>query len=225
MTDTAIETYCVNADLADHAADLEAATPEEKVQAARFRNDIDARHFLARRAATRRLLAPRLGIEPDAVIVARGPFGKPYLPESSMKVSVSHSGPLVLIAIADGLPIGCDIEQTIPRPDLLEIAEYCFTRAEFARLEALAPNQRVAAFYDCWTRKEAYLKAVGAGMSLPMSSFEFVDDGSGTARLANGGADWLSISWVPAPGYRAAVVAPGDGWKLDQRDDRISNQR
>lgn len=225
MTDTAIETYCVNADLADDAADFESATPEERVRAARFHNDVDARHFLARRAATRRLLAPRLGIEPDAVVVARGPFGKPYLPASSIGVSVSHSGPLVLIAIADGLPLGCDIEQAIPRADLLAIAEHYFTRAEFAHIESLAPNQRVAAFYDCWTRKEAYLKAVGAGMSLPMNSFEFVDSGSGVARLANGGAEWLSISWAPSPGYRAAVAAPGDAWTLDRREDCISSQR
>lgn len=225
MTGTAIETYCVNADLADDAADFESATPEERVRAARFHNDIDARHFLARRAATRRLLAPRLGIQPDAVVVARGPFGKPYLPASSIGVSVSHSGPLVLIAIADGLPLGCDIEQAIPRADLLAIAEQYFTRAEFALIEALAPNQRVAAFYDCWTRKEAYLKAVGAGMSLPMNSFEFIDSGPGVARLANGGVDWLSISWAPAPGYRAAVAAPGDAWTLDRRDAYISGQR
>lgn len=225
MTDTAIETYCVNANLADDAADFESATPEERVRAARFHNEIDARNFLARRTATRRLLAPHLGIEPDAVVVARGPFGKPFLPASNIGVSVSHSGPLVLITIADSLPLGCDIEQAIPRPDLLAIAEHYFTRAEFAHIEALEPNQRVAAFYDCWTRKEAYLKAVGAGMSLPMNSFEFIDSGSGVARLANGGADWLSIAWAPAPGYCAAVAAPGDAWTLNCRDGCISNQR
>jgi 4'-phosphopantetheinyl transferase len=225
VTDTDVEIYCLNADLAGDAADFESATPEERVRAARFHNDVDARHFLARRAATRRLLAPRLGVEPDAVVVARGPFGRPYLPASSIRVSVSHSGPLMLIAIADGRPLGCDIEQAIPRADLLAIADHCFTRAEFARLEALAPHEQVAAFYDCWTRKEAYLKAVGIGMSLPMNSFEFVDGGSGVARLANGGADWLSVSWAPAPGYCATVVAAGDGWKLDRRDACVFDQR
>lgn len=225
MTDTVIDSCCINADLADHAADIAAATPEEMERAARFRRPIDARHFLARRAATRRLLAARLGIDPDAVVVALGPFGKPYVPGSSVRFSVSHSGPLVMIAIADGLPLGCDIEQAIPHPDLLAIAERHFTRGEYARIEGLAQHQRIAAFYDCWTRKEAYLKAVGTGMSLPMDSFEFVDTGSGTARLANGGTDWLSLSWVPAPGYRAAVAAAGDRWTLDRGDEGVLGQR
>jgi 4'-phosphopantetheinyl transferase len=225
MAAMVIETHCLNADLADAAADAEVATAAELDRAACLRSEVDARHFLARRAATRRLLAARRGVPTDELIIVPGPFGKLRVPGTALNISVSHSGPLILIAIAEGLPIGCDIEQAIPHANLMAIADHYFTRAEIARLRALSPDQRVAAFHDCWTRKEAYLQAIGAGMALPMNSFEFIDAGNGAARLANGGTDWLSVSWVPAPGYRAALVAAGDRWTLDRRDEGRSDQR
>lgn len=224
MAATIIEAHCINTDLADRAADFAMAMPEERVRASQFRSDADARRFLARRAATRRLLALHLGRAARDVAVAYGPFGRPYLPGSTVHFSVSHAGPLALVVIADGLAVGCDIEQTVPHRDLLAIAEGCFTVAEAARVGALEGNERIACFYDCWTRKEAYLKAVGVGMSLPMNSFEFVTDASGTGRLTDGGADWSSVSWMPAPGYRAAIVAAGERWMLDRTDTHVLDQ-
>lgn len=225
MAATIIEAHCLNIDLADRAADVALATSDERGRAEQFRSHADGRRFLARRAATRRLLAARLRVAPGDVVIAFGPFGRPYLPASTLHFSVSHAGPLALIAIGDRILLGCDIEQTVPHGDLLDIAENCFTVAEAARVAVLEGNERIVNFYDCWTRKEAYLKAVGVGMSLPMNSFEFVSDASGTARLTDGGADWSSVSWTPSPGYRAAIVAAGDRWVLDRIETHVLDQR
>jgi len=213
-----IEVHCVDVDRADPAADIDLAEPIDLARAARLRRPIDSRRFIARRAAIRRLLAARLCIAPHEIAIAQGAFGKPFVLGSSLQFSTSHAGPLLLVALADALPVGCDIERVRPARDLPTIAANCFTVEEASRIAMLSGVDRDAAFYDCWTRKEAYLKAIGTGLSLPMNSFEFAaasDDG--VERLDLGGADWSSVGWNPVPGYRAAIVAPGARWRLDRR--------
>jgi len=215
---TTVEVHCVDIDRADPSADVDLAEPSDLARAARFRLPVDARRFLARRAATRRVLAARLGLAPQDIVIAYGALGKPFLLGAALQFSTSHAGPLLLVALAEGVPVGCDIERVCPTRDLPTIAATCFTAGEAARVAALTGPDRDIAFYDCWTCKEAYLKAIGTGLSLPMNSFEFaVASGDGSGRLDMGGADWSSMTWAPAPGYRAAIVAPGARWRLDRR--------
>jgi 4'-phosphopantetheinyl transferase len=213
-----IEVHCADVDRADPTDGIDLAEPIDLARAARFRRPIDARRFLARRATTRRLLAARLGAAPHEIGIAQGAFGKPFVLGASLQFSTSHAGPLLLVALADTLAVGCDIERVRPARDLLTIAATCFTVEEASRIATLSGIERDAAFYDCWTRKEAYLKAIGTGLSLPMNSFEFAAGGDdGVERLDLVGADWSSVGWNPAPGYRAAIVAPGACWRLDRR--------
>lgn len=214
----AIEVHCIDLDRSDDDADGRLATRDELDRASRFRHAVDARRFLARRAAARRLIGRRLGVPPRAIAFAYGRWGKPMLAGYRLQFSLSRSGPLMMLAMADDLPVGCDIERQDPGRDLAAIAAGCFTRDEARRIALLPGEARVAAFYDCWTRKEAYLKAVGIGMSLPMSSFEFRCDANGSGVLDGESDAWTSIGWDPAPGYRAAVVAAGHAWAIDRRD-------
>lgn len=216
-TAATVEVHCVDVDRTDPAADSGLADPIDAARAERFRYPLDARRFLARRAAARRLLAARLGAAPHELRIAQGAFGKPFVLGASLQFSTSHAGPLLLVALADALPVGCDIERARPARDLTAIAAACFTAGEASRIAKLCEIDREAAFYDCWTRKEAYLKALGTGLSLPMNSFEFaaVRDSGGVERLDVDGSDWSSLGWNPAPGYRAAIVAPGGSWRLD----------
>jgi len=218
MGPTVVEAHCLDLDRIWRPADLALVTDADRTRASGFRAQIDARRFIAGRAATRRLLAGRLGHAPEDLLIAYGPFGRPYLPASALRFSVSHAGPLLLVTMAMGLELGCDIEEALPNRDLLSIAEAFFTPEESGRIAALSGEARAASFYDCWTCKEAYLKAVGVGASLPMDSFAFTPGAAGTGQLTKRGVDWCSTSWTPAPGYHAAVVAAGDRWVLSRLD-------
>jgi 4'-phosphopantetheinyl transferase len=217
----AIEVHCIDLDGSASDADRDLATRDELERAARFRNGTDARRFLARRAAARRLIGLRLGVSPRRIAFDYGRLGKPVLIDHPLQFSLSRSGPLMMLAMADDMPVGCDIERKDPRRDLIAIAAGCFTRNEAHRIAAASGDARVAAFYDCWTRKEAYLKAIGMGMSLPMSSFEFQCDGAGGGMLDRQSTAWSSVAWDPVPEYRAAVVAAGHAWVLDRRGVRF----
>lgn len=215
MARAPLDVHCLDLDAADAAADLRLATPEERERAGRFRNPADGRRLLARRAATRRLLGARLARAPEEVRFRLGGHGKPAVPDSAVAFSTSHSGPMLLVTIGEGLRIGCDIEREDPHRDLLAIADLCFTPREVRRLAAARGAALARAFYDGWTCKEAYLKALGRGMSLPMDSVEIAPGppariwplrGDGTATR------WSVASWSPCRGYRAAIVADGEWW-------------
>jgi 4'-phosphopantetheinyl transferase len=172
--------------------ELALLSPEERERAARFRFETDRRRFIACRAAVRRLLGAELGRPPESLTFVYGPHGKPALSgETSLRFNVAHSGPLALLALTDGIELGVDIEAI--RPDLAtsEVAATVFTGAERAQL--LGPN-RVDRFFQLWTRKEAYLKAIGEGFASPILEIP---------------AGWLLEDLPIDHGYRAALAYPG----------------
>lgn len=181
--------------------------PDELLRASRFRHPADRDRFVARRGQMRAHLGQELGIAPQMVRIAVDEHGKPFLCDHpDLAFSLSHSNGLALLATTRGNAIGCDIEWRNPELACPRVAARLFARQEYEALTALPPDQWVAGFYNCWTRKEAYVKALGLGLSYPLDAFTvslapgepacFVDDEPG----------WTLASFEPAPGYQAALV-------------------
>src|SRR3954447_5184073 len=156
------------ADLGRLAAALSA---DERDRARRFRLERDRRRYVARRGRLRELLSDYLGLAPPRVRLRTGPFGKPRVAEGEPRFSLSHSHGIALYAIARGLEVGCDIERRDGRLAEQEGADRFFAPPEADALRSLPPHQHAEGFFNCWTRKEAYVKARGLGLSLPLASF------------------------------------------------------
>lgn len=182
----------------------------EKARAQRFRFVRDRRRFTVARAALRQILAGRLGVKPRSIEFSTGAYGKPYLTERTFRFNVSHSGGLALVAVARNRELGVDIEELRPMDDAEELADRFFSASESRKLRA-APDSasRIRGFFECWSRKEAFIKALGEGLSHPLDSFEvsFYPDTAVTLRLGSGDSGkWVLRNIDPGPGYCGAIV-------------------
>ncbi len=188
---------------------------DERQRAGRFHFRRDRDRFVVCRGALRLILSRRLGIKPEAVQFQYGPYGKPGLAhDTTLRFNVSHSHEAALIAVARGADIGVDIERIRRDVDYETMAGRFFSRREAAALRALPDSHRVNAFFKCWTRKEAYLKARGDGLSFPLDGFDVSVDGE--AALLENRVDPAEISrWSlrdvsdEAAGYAAALAVEG----------------
>ncbi|HJQ31620.1 MAG TPA: 4'-phosphopantetheinyl transferase superfamily protein [Pyrinomonadaceae bacterium] len=203
---------------------LELLAPDERERAARFHFERDRRRFTVARGLLRGILGGYLNSAPEALRFVYGAQGKPALVAEQnpggLRFNVSHSEGVALFAFARGREVGVDVERVSSRVSCEEIAGRFFSPGEVARLRALPAELREAAFFDCWTRKEAYIKARGEGLSLPLDGFDVsLGPGEPTALLANRldpaeVARWSLRALAPWPGVAAAVVAEGRGWRL-----------
>ena len=200
-------------------------SPDELERASRFHFPRDRQRFAASRSLLRILLAGYLATDPAAVSFSYSEKGKPSLGPayagSNLKFNISHSGGVTLLAFTRGREIGVDVEQVRGDSDLQAIARRFFSPKERARLADLPVEKTVDAFFRCWTRKEAYIKAVGDGLSLPLDQFDVsFDAGEASALLAtrpdaSEPGHWL-LREVPAgPGYIAALCVRGQDCKLN----------
>lgn len=138
---------------------------DEQARAARYRFEVHRRRFIAARGCLRRLLAQYLGCQAAAVRFRYGPSGKPaVVSEADLRFNVSHSDDVALYAFAQGREVGIDVERIREARGWERIAGRYFTPGECALLDAVPPALRAAAFFQLWTRKEAYLKARGEGL-------------------------------------------------------------
>jgi len=174
--------------------------PGERERAYRFRFTRDRGRFIVARAALRQLLGASLGQPPSLVAFTYGPNGKPALADAGAGLcfNLSHSAELALCALAPGTELGVDVEAHRPLDDMDALAERFFAPAEVAWLQQQA--DRMAAFFRLWTCKEAYVKALGLGLSLDTRSFA-VDLAAGRV------GDWYLRAFTPAPGYAAALCS------------------
>jgi 4'-phosphopantetheinyl transferase len=147
---------------------------EERERAARFHFDRDRHRFQVARGVLRELLGLYLGIAPARVELGVGPGGKPILREwaEGLRFNLSHSGGRALLAFARGRELGVDLEAEREIPEMVSLAENFFSAAEAAAWRALSPEERPAAFFRAWTRKEAFLKATGDGLFRALDSFD-----------------------------------------------------
>jgi 4'-phosphopantetheinyl transferase len=176
----------------------------------------DREHFVAARSFLRLILAHYVGCGPRDLQFGYGLHGKPQLQgvagSEPIAFNLSHTRGKAICAVALGRQVGVDIEQIRPEVDILGIARTTFSSDEYARLTALPPGQHLAAFYACWTRKEAYIKALGAGLSYPLDAFDVSFEPNTPAQLlrsADGEAErqrWVLRELEAGDGYAAAVV-------------------
>lgn len=198
-------------------------SPEEDERAGRFYFERDEKRFVAGRGILRTLLGRYLDMAPSAVQFAYGPQGKPALApgcgDGSLTFNLSHSHDLALYAFARGRAVGVDLERVRPLADALAIARRFFSPQEVGVLQAAPTAQREMLFFEIWTRKEAYIKALGEGLSRPLRGFS-VALGIERAPLEQVEGDteeaarWRLCPLVPGSDYAAAVAVEGDEWRL-----------
>jgi 4'-phosphopantetheinyl transferase len=190
-------------------------SPDEKARAERFHFERDRNHYIVARGTLRELLAKYLGRAPGELAFSYGDQGKPSLAEETaaggLCFNVSHSHGLVVYAIARGRNLGIDVELVHAESASEEIARRYFSDAEVNELLSLPPAARAEGFFNCWTRKEAYLKARGFGLQIPLDSFSVsLIPGRAAALLSGVEPGWHLSIFCPAQDYVAAVVYDGD---------------
>jgi 4'-phosphopantetheinyl transferase len=188
---------------------------DERARANRFHFDRDRRRYIAARGALRTILAPYAGIAPGDVRFEYAAHGKPELsgPEP-LSFNVSHSGELALVAVAGAGAIGVDLEAIRELDDRDGIAARFFSAVECASLRALPESMRTRAFFACWTRKEAFVKAIGEGLSHPLDTFDvtFAPDAEPRLRIAGQPAEsarWSVTALDAGSAFEAALVTEG----------------
>ena len=187
---------------------------DERDRAGRFVFPRDRDRYVAGRGRLRAILGGYLGLGPGEVRFAYGPRGKPALVRSGdrLRFNLAHAQGLALLAIAEGREVGIDLEQVRPLPDADALAGRFFSVRERDELRARPDADRLAAFFTCWTRKEAYLKALGDGLAAPLDRFRVTIDPDGPARLLEvdgrpgSESGWTMVGIAPAPGYVGALV-------------------
>ena len=194
--------------------------PEERERAERFRFDRHRRRFRVRRARLRQLLAAYQGLEPGAVRFDYGPRGKPSLVaeqdrhrEGKLEFNLSDSEDLAVVAVARNLEIGVDVEVLRSMPDALSISEHFFAEGERQVLRGVPEGDVSSAFFNCWTRKEAYLKAIGEGLAVPLDRFEVTLYPAEPCRFEHVDGDaqeathWTLLSFEPTANAVGALAA------------------
>jgi len=192
---------------------------DEQQRAGRFRVPQVRARFTAARSILRDILGSYLGCPPSQVHFHYRKHGKPCLAPGAfsddLRFNLSHSHGLALYAVSRGSEVGIDLENTRTDRDHDRLAERFFSPLESSTLKGLAPEQRLDAFFNCWTRKEAYLKARGEGLAIPLASFSVsLAPGEPAALLSVAGDDreparwWLS-SIDAGPGFAAALAVDG----------------
>jgi 4'-phosphopantetheinyl transferase len=202
----------------------ELLSSDEITRAARFHFAADRQRFVASRAWLRTILAAFLRTEAPELTFCYAKNQKPFLGAahagSGITFNVSHSGGIALYAFARRREIGVDVEQIRRDFDVESIAHRFFSISERQQLGALPESEKVEAFFRCWTRKEAYIKAIGEGLSLPLSQFDVSLEAMETDALLatrpdNSEAGQWSIREVSGgPGYSAALCVRGRDWRL-----------
>jgi 4'-phosphopantetheinyl transferase len=195
----------------------ETLSEDELVRAARFHSDRHKNNYIISHGSLRVLIGHYLNIEPQDLRFRHERSGKPsldphYHADSDLKFNLSHSQDLSLFAFTFGCEIGIDCEHIRQLPDADAIVERFFSKQEIEYFTALPEDKKELAFFASWTRKEAYIKALGSGLSMPLNSFTISMGPDEPARLlhvaggSNEPAKWKLKSWEPASGYIAAVA-------------------
>ncbi|WP_250124597.1 4'-phosphopantetheinyl transferase superfamily protein [Chroococcidiopsis sp. CCMEE 29] len=228
LTVTSSDVHVWRAALAQPAARVQqlvqTLSADERIRAERFYFERDRNRFIVGRGLLRIVLSRYLGIAPDQLQFYYGSRGKPALAEtlseSKLRFNLSHSEEMALYAVTRDREIGIDIEYIRPITEMEQIAKRFFSIQENAVFCTLPPNQKQTAFFNCWTRKEAYVKAIGDGLALSLTQFDVSLTSGEPARLLaiqgdRSAANHWSLQEVkPAPGYVAALAVEGHGWNL-----------
>jgi len=194
----------------------------ERARANRFVFEQDRRRFVHAHARVRIVLARFLERAPDSLRFTTGVRGKPRVVDAAvdLRFNLSHSGERALLAVTCGREVGVDIEKH-RSVDIGDLARRFFAPSECQALLALDLSEQIPAFFNCWTRKEAFIKALGDGMACPLDGFEVSlanDDSPQLLRSCTAVPDaltqWRIVSLPVEPGYWAAVAAGAGEWRI-----------
>jgi 4'-phosphopantetheinyl transferase len=199
--------------LLDQYKDLLA--PEERVQQVRFHFERDQHRYLITRALVRVVLSKYCEIEPKDWVFNKGSHGKPVIGNNHASAmglffNISHTNGVVIVGVAREPSLGVDVENLDRRKPSLGIAETFFAPAEVEVLRELSDLDQQRRFYEYWTLKESYIKAVGLGLSIPLDKFSFSFPTASTIQLTladnpEHADQWHFWQFQPASGYMAAV--------------------
>ena len=218
FTDDDVEVVVARPDVGSDAVSASATllSDRERERARRFVFDPDRSRFIVARALLRQLLAARLDVRPESVALTSGARGKPALAgrfaASDLRFNVSHCEDVAVYAFSAGREVGVDVEAVRALPDADDLAARCFSRREYATYRALEPGDRALGFFQCWTRKEAFVKALGAGLYHPLDRFDVSLAPGEPARILRvedvpgDRCRWRLEGFSPVPGFVAAVV-------------------
>jgi 4'-phosphopantetheinyl transferase len=192
---------------------------DERDRMQRFRFEKDRRRYLLGRGLLRLLLGRYLDLAPQDLRFETAAAGKPHLAsgQAQLQFNLAHSGDYVMFAITDRCAVGIDVEEIRDDFDAGELAAHFFSSLEQRDLETLTGRSKIEAFFECWTRKEAYVKALGDGLSLPLDQFDVSLRPGEPARLIATRPDdaearrWQLSRLDVADGYKAALVVEGQG--------------
>jgi 4'-phosphopantetheinyl transferase len=198
-------------------ADLERVlSTDELERASRFRFPHLTSAFVITHGVLRLLLAQYLDHRPAGISFDYGVRGKPAVSKNpQLEFNLTHSDGVAAVAVTTGCALGIDLERLRPIPDIEEIARRYFCPEEAAEILPLPPGEREQAFFRCWTRKEAYIKAIGDGLSCPLDSFQVTVQADTPAHLVQIAGDrvaaaaWTLQDLPLAPDYIAALAYPG----------------
>ncbi|MGB8167993.1 MAG: 4'-phosphopantetheinyl transferase superfamily protein [Chthoniobacteraceae bacterium] len=194
------EVHLWRADLTPSDAGRETLSTSDWRRAERFYFERDRERFIASRGIQRQVLAQYLGVEASEMTFAAGAYGKPHLPDTTLRFNLSHSGDLMLLAVTHGRELGVDLEYMKANVPFETLADHYFDPEDAWDLRLLPAAQRPWKFYDIWTSTEAQLKASGLGLS---QGTHVRDEDR-----------WSMLKFTPAAGYAAAVAVEGGDFAL-----------
>ena len=203
---------------------LQTLSLDERMRAERFHFEKHRKRFIVGRAILRTILGYYLSVEPSRLRFCYGKYGKPALADTfgkeTISFNLSHSDGLALYGFTRGCEIGVDIEHVRDISEMEQIAERFFSAREKAVFRSLPEGKKKEAFFDCWTRKEAIIKAIGDGLSLPLDRFDIALVPGEPARLLSIEADskaasgWFVQELKPVSGFTAAFAIQGQSRRV-----------
>ncbi|MFH2064713.1 MAG: 4'-phosphopantetheinyl transferase superfamily protein [Pseudomonadota bacterium] len=196
----------------------------ERSRAERYRFADDQKHFIIRHGLLRILLGNYLNVEPSELQIKYNENGKPFSTANqengTIQFNLSHSKEMIFYAFTCGRNIGVDIEFIQPMTSMDAVVEGFFSESEKAEYNRLPKDRRTEGFYNCWTRKEAFLKAIGEGLSRGLDTFDISLIPGETAELkrvdwnVQKAGQWGVKSITSIPGYAAAIAVEGSDWTM-----------
>jgi 4'-phosphopantetheinyl transferase len=206
------------------ASFLRTLAADERARAERFYFPTDAERFIVARGVLRAILGGYLNRAPESLSFGYGSRGKPALSDDSsqdaIRFNLSHSSNMALYAVTLAREVGVDIEFIRPQLRAEQLAERFFSPREIETLRTLPADLRTYAFFLAWTRKEAYIKARGEGLALPLNQFDVSLIPGEPAALLSAERDpaevlrWRLQELTPGPGCVGALAVEGHGWSL-----------
>jgi 4'-phosphopantetheinyl transferase len=194
---------------------------DERERAARFHFDVHRRYFIVAHGMLRLILAHYLHCPPDTIRCQTNAAGKPALAAGGeLRFNLSHSGDLALVAVAAGREVGVDVEFMRPLEDIKRLVARTFSPCEAAAWGHLPESQQREGFFNCWTRKEAFIKALGQGLLYPLDQFDVSLEPGEPARLLRVGGNpqeakrWSLRALEAGAHYAAALAVEGGDWSF-----------